>query len=390
VASIWLALPGAVIWPAVLALPWRPWLTGETLDSEQPVNDCDHGEQSVNDCDLSDMTVLIPARNEAETLPVTLAALAQQGRYLEIVVVDDQSSDGTAGVIRHARSAPVRLVSGTSPPPGWSGKLWALEQGRRQVRRPLILLLDADIELRPGIVAALRAKLRRDRLQLVSLMARLRTESLWEKLLIPAFVYFFKLLYPFRLSNDPACARVAAAAGGCILLEARIIEETGAFNSIRGALIDDSALAARVKEKGFATWIGLTHSARSLRRYESLWSVWNMVARSAFTQLRHSALLLLGATAVMLAAYCLPLFALDLGPSTSAVLSLIALGTMMLSYLPTLRFYRLSPAWAFALPLIGTLYLAMTWSSAYHWWIGRGAAWSGRTYSSRPGARFSR
>lgn len=374
-ASIWLALPGVVIWLAILVLPWRPWLIGETLDCEQPVNGFD----------LSDVTALIPARNEADTLPVTLAALARQGTDLEIVVVDDQSQDGTAGVIRHACLAHTCLVSGTALPAGWSGKLWALEQGRWQVRRPLILLLDADIELLPGMVAALRAKLRLDKLQLVSLMAQLRTESLWEKLLMPAFIYFFKLLYPFRLANDPACARVGAAAGGCILVEARVLEEIGAFASIRGELIDDCALAARVKERGFATWIGLSHSARSIRRYESLRPVWSMVARSAFTQLRHSSLLLLGATAVILAACCLPLLALGAGSRASAVLSLIALTAMVLSYLPTLKFYRLSPAWALALPLIGTLYLAMTWSSAYRWWLGRGSAWKGRTYSDKPG-----
>ena len=374
-ASIWLALPGAVIWLVILALPWRPWLIGETLDCEQPVNDAD----------LSDVTAVIPARNEAETLPVTLAALARQGANLEIVVVDDQSQDGTASVIPHSWLTRTRLVSGTAPPAGWSGKLWALEQGRRQVRRPLILLLDADIELCLGMVAALRAKLRRDRLQLVSLMARLRTESLWEKLLVPAFVYFFKLLYPFRLANDPACPHVAAAAGGCILVEARVLEEVGAFTSIRGELIDDCALAARVKAKGFATWIGLTCSVHSIRRYDNLRPVWSMVARSAFTQLRHSSLLLLGVTAAILAGYCLPLLALGAGSPIAAVLSLIALIAMTLSYFPTLKFYRLSPAWALALPLIGLLYLAMTWSSAYHWWVGRGSAWKGRTYSDMRG-----
>jgi hopene-associated glycosyltransferase HpnB len=247
------------------------------------------------------------------------------------------------------------------------------------------LLLDADIALRPGMIGALRAKLRRDRLQLVSLMARLRTVSLWEKLLMPPFVYFFKLLYPFRLANDPGCARVAAAAGGCILLEGRVLEEIGAFASIRGELIDDCALAARVKQKGFATWVGLTRSAHSIRRYESLWPMWNMVARSAFTQLRHSWLLLLGATAAILAAFCLPLLALGADSPIAVVLALTALIAMVFSYLPTLKFYGLSAAWALALPLIGALYLAMTWSSAYRWWVGRGAAWRGRMYSDKPG-----
>jgi hopene-associated glycosyltransferase HpnB len=375
VASIWLALPGALIWLAILTLPWRPWLTGETLDCEQ----------QANDSDLSDITALIPARNEAETLPVTLWALARQGNNLEIVVVDDQSQDGTADVMLYTCPARTRLVSGTPPPAGWSGKLWALEQGRRQAGRALILLLDANIELRPGIVAALRARLRRDELQLVSLMAQLRTQSRWEKLLMPAFVYFFKLLYPFRLANDPACARVAAAAGGCILVEARVLEEIGAFASMRGALIDDCELAARVKERGFTTWVGLTRSAHSIRRYETLRPVWNMVARSAFTQLRHSSVLLLGVTALILAGYCLPLLVLSIGSPVSRVLSLTALIAMMVSYLPTLRFYRLSPAWALALPLIGMLYLAMTWSSAYRWWAGWGSAWKGRTYSNRLG-----
>jgi hopene-associated glycosyltransferase HpnB len=370
-ASLWLALPGAVMWLALLVLPWRPWLIGETLDCEQPLNDFD----------LSDVTVLIPARNEVETLPVTLAALARQGVNLEIVVVDDQSLDGTADVIQHASVAGTRLVSGTPPPRGWSGKLWALEQGRLGVRRPLILLLDADIALRPGMVGALRAKLRRDGLQLVSLMARLRTVSLWEKLLMPPFVYFFKLLYPFALANDPACARVAAAAGGCILLEARVLEKIGAFTSIRSELIDDCALAARIKEKGFTIWIGLTRSVHSIRRYDSLWPVWDMVTRSAFTQLRHSSLFLLVATTAILAAYCLPLLALGVGSPIAVVLALSALIAMVLSYLPTLKFYRLSAAWALALPLIGALYLAMTWSSAYHWWVGRGSAWKGRMYS---------
>jgi hopene-associated glycosyltransferase HpnB len=228
------------MWLALLALPWRPWLIRETLDAEQPRQDSD----------LSDVTALIPARDEADTLPLTIRALARQGDGLQIVVVDDQSQDGTAELVSDVGPTRTRVVPGTPLPAGWKGKLWALEQERRQGETRLILLLDADIELRPGIMAALRAKLQRDKLQFVSLMALLRTESFWEKLLMPAFVYFFKLLYPFRLANDPGCTRMAAAAGGCILLEASVLEQIGGFASLRGALIDDCALAARVKERG--------------------------------------------------------------------------------------------------------------------------------------------
>jgi hopene-associated glycosyltransferase HpnB len=372
-------MPAAAMWFALLALPWRPWRIGEILDCEQ----------AGQDTDLNDVTALIPARDEAETLPLTIRALARQGDRLQIIVVDDQSQDGTATLVSDVGPTRTRIVSGTPLPAGWKGKLWALEQGRRQVETRLILLLDADIELGPGVVAALRAKLQRDKLQFVSLMALLRTESFWEKLLMPAFVYFFKLLYPFRLANDPGYTHVAAAAGGCILLEANVLEQIGGFASLRGALIDDCALAARVKERGCAIWIGLTRSVRSIRRYDRLAPVWNMVARSAFTQLHNSPLRLLGLTAVFFAAYCLPLICL-MGTRTSALLSLTALVAMIVSYLPTLRFYRLSPVWALTMPLIATLYLAMTWSSAYRWWIGKGYAWKGRAYSKDPDSEVCR
>ncbi|HTS53181.1 MAG TPA: glycosyltransferase [Burkholderiales bacterium] len=373
-ATLWLALPAALMWLGVLALPWRPWRMGETLDCSAPAQESD----------LSDVTALVPVRDEADTLVLTIRALARQGDGLQIVVVDDQSQDGSAELVRRASPTRVRVVSGTPLPAGWKGKLWALEQGRGHVTTRRILLLDADIELRPGIIAALRAKLQRDKLQLVSLMALLRTESFWEKLLMPAFVYFFKLLYPFQLANDPGCRRVAAAAGGCILLEAGVLEEIGGFASLRGALIDDCALAARAKQMGFATWLGLSHSVCSMRRYHRLGPVWSMVARSAFTQLHHSPLWLLGLTGVFFAAFWLPLICLCIGTPVSAALSFATLVAMTASYLPTLRFYRLSRLWALAMPLIGTLYLAMTWSSAYQWWLGEGPAWKGRRYPREP------
>jgi hopene-associated glycosyltransferase HpnB len=213
-------------------------------------------------------------------------------------------------------------------------------------------------------------------------MAWLRTESLWERALVPAFVYFFKLLYPFRLANDPKHPAVAAAAGGCILLEAQVLERIGGLASLRGALIDDCTLAARVKAQGFAIWIGLTRSVRSVRRYDTLGPLWSMVARSAFTQLRHSWLLLLAVTAIFVEAFWLPAICLFSAERWPVVLALIALIAMLVSYVPILRFYRLPVVWAAALPIIATLFLAMTWSSAWHWQFGQGPAWKGRKYAT--------
>ena len=248
------------------------------------------------DADLSDITVLIPARNEAEVIGTTLGSLKTQGNDLAIIVVDDRSTDGTATVAKTLGVQNLRLLSGEPLPADWSGKLWALEQGFRHVNTPLTLLIDADIELRPGIVGGLRQKLKENHLHFISLMAQLRMASFWERLLMPAFVYFFKMLYPFRLSNS-SFTRVAAAAGGCILLETRLIEEIGGFEAIRQELIDDCALARRVKSLGYRTWMGLTHSVHSLRSYENLAGIWNMVTRTAFCQLRYSAMLLGGITA---------------------------------------------------------------------------------------------
>lgn len=368
---IWLALPGALIWLSMLVLPWRPWRVREVLDaavtSAKP--------------DLSDVTALIPARNEAETIELTLKALAAQGPGLTTVLVDDQSDDGTAKMARKAATQSLRVISGCALPTGWSGKLWALEQGRVHLNRRLTLLMDADIELQPGVLAALRAKMERDGLHFVSLMAALRMKTFWEKLLLPAFIYFFRLLYPFRLANDPTRRRIAAAAGGCILLETRLIDEIGGFQALRGALIDDCELARRVKALGYRTWVGLTHSVRSLRCYDELAAIWNMVARSAFTQLRYSTLLLLACTGIFVIAFWLPVAGLMFPHTIARWIAVIGLVAMMSSYLPTLRFYGLSGGWAIALPLIGTLYLAMTWTSAVRYWRGKRSRWKGRVYN---------
>lgn len=352
----------------VLALPWQPWSTRESLDAD---NDSAAA-------DLSEVTVLIPARNEAHLIGLTLAGVASQGTGFKVVVIDDESSDNTAAIARASAVANLEVIAAAPLPADWSGKLWALEQGRKRVQTPLILLLDADIVLARGTLSALCRKLATEDLQLVSLMAHLGMASFWERLLLPAFVYFFKLIYPFRLANDPR-SRVAAAAGGCILLNTAILDAVGGFAAVKNALIDDCALAAIIKRAGGKTWLGLTHSARSLRRY-TLADVWKMVARTAYTQLRYSPWLLALCTALLLL-YCeLPAAILVGGSGSLRPLALGAYALLALPYVPTLSYYRLSACWALLLPITAALFLAMTWTSAIRYYHGERSRWKGRSY----------
>jgi len=370
---VWLALPGFLIWSIVVAAPWRPWSTRESLDASGPAGDAD----------LSAVTVLIPARNERGNITRALKSLSMQGRDLKTIVIDDQSTDGTSAAARESGLGHLTLIAGQPPAAGWTGKLWALEQGRRIAATPYLLLLDADIELLPGTLPAMMDKLGAGQLGLVSLMARLRMEGFWEKLLMPAFVYFFKLLYPFRLANSDF-RHLAAAAGGCILIRADVLEQMGGFAALRGELIDDCALANRVKQMRFRTWLGLTHSALSARPYPRLNDVWDMVARTAFTQLRYSAGMLLVCSALLLAAFVLPAVSLFQGEVRTVALATLSLLLMCASYLPVLRYYNLGAAWAVLLPAIGVLFLLMTWTSALRYWFGPGSSWKGRHYP-RPG-----
>jgi hopene-associated glycosyltransferase HpnB len=371
--TLWLALPGLGIWAAVLLVPWRPWSTREALDAVR------HDRNG----DLASVTVLIPARDEAETIAQTIRAAAAQGKNHSIVVIDDQSADGTAARANTAGAEHLIIVPGEPLPPGWTGKLWALEQGRMHAKTPHLLLLDADIELLPGTIAALLDKSVNGNFALVSLMARLRMENVWEKMLMPAFIFFFKLLYPFRLANS-ASPYVAAAAGGCILIRSAILEEIGGFGALRNELIDDCSLARHVKNAGHRTWIGLTHSAISRRRYQRLRSIWTMVARTAYTQLRHSFGLLVLCTALMLAAFVLPVLALLQQDGHTLAAGAAAILLMFASYMPTLRFYELGWWWAAPMPVAGALFLLMTWSSAWRHWRGTGAVWKERSYGGSP------
>jgi len=382
-------------WLCVLVLPHQPHRARERLEADT------HGSD-----DLSGVTAIIPARDEAALIGQTLSALGSQGRGLEVVVVDDQSSDDTRGAAERAakgakgdgsifpenRSVPflrLHIVDGRPLPEGWAGKLWALEQGLAAVDRPYVLLLDADIELKPRTIPALLAKLRERDATLVSLMAELHCETFWERLLCPAFVFFFKLLYPFARSNDAAKA-TAAAAGGCMLVRTDALRQIGGFAAIRGALIDDCTLAAALKRHRPPIWLGLTHSVRSLRVYDSLGDFWSMVARSAFTQLRYSAWRLLLASALMTVTLLAPPAGLAVaavaGDMRLALTAAAAWLAISAAYWPVVSFYRLPAAWAATLPAAAALFLAMTWSSAVRYWRGTRASWKARDYGRSPDA----
>lgn len=372
----WSGAVGGWLWLALLVVPWRPWSTAERLDHAAPQDRLGgaHG-----------LTVLIPARNEAGTIAATLAALAGQGDpALPVIVIDDQSEDETAAVARRAAAAAgltaVTVISGAPLPEGWTGKLWALEQGRGHARTPLLLLLDADITLAPGVAETLRARLEQDGLGLISVMARLRMATMWEKLLIPPFVYFFKLLYPFRLNNG-RCRAVAAAAGGCLLIRADILAAIGGFTAFKTALIDDCTLAALVKRRGYRIWLGLSRLVVSHRPYGGLAAIWAMVARTAYTQLHYRFTLLLLCTVVMATLFWAPVIGVAFGDSPWHRLSAAA-GTMAMavSIVPLLRYYGLNAAWAATLPVSGTLFLMMTWHSAVRYGFGRRSKWKGRSY----------
>jgi hopene-associated glycosyltransferase HpnB len=373
VSTFWLlaCVPGAVIWLIILLLPWRPWSTRERLE----------GDRDSPSPDTHDLTVLIPARNEARQIGRTLVAIREQAPDTAVVLVDDRSDDGTADSARAAGLVNLKVIEGRPMADGWTGKLWALEQGLDEVATPLTLLLDADIELAPGIIAALLDQRRARNLRMVSLMATLETHGFWETLLLPAFVYFFKLLYPFHLSNS-SFRWVAAGAGGCVLVDTGVLREVGAFASLKHELIDDCALAARVKAAGHRIWTGLSHSVVSHRRYDGIGKIWELVARTAYTQLRYSPLLLVGCVAALSWAFLLPVLGLVAGDDTARIASLAAFAAMIATYLPTLRFYRLSALWAVLLPFTGTLYLAMTVNSGWRYYRGIRSSWRGRVYSS--------
>ncbi|MFE7965520.1 glycosyltransferase [Streptomyces cellulosae] len=341
--------------------------------------------------------VVVPARDEAAVLPASLPSLLAQdypGRA-EVFLVDDGSTDGTGDLARElARrrgGLPLTVASPGEPPSGWTGKLWAVRHGMEAARArdpEYLLLTDADIAHAPDSLRRLVTAARTGGFDLVSQMARLRVESVWERLVVPAFVYFFAQLYPFRRISRPG-SRTAAAAGGCVLLRADAAARARIPDAVRHAVIDDVAVARAVKRSGGRIWLGLADGVDSVRPYPRLGDLWRMVSRSAYAQLRHSPLLLAGTVAGLALVYLVPPAAVAVGAAAGSVPCALLGGAAWLvmtgTYVPMLRYYR-QPLWlAPLLPVTAFLYLLMTVDSAVQHRRGRGAAWKGRTYA-RPEA----
>jgi hopene-associated glycosyltransferase HpnB len=333
------------------------------------------------------VVAIVPARDEADVIGDTLGSLLQQdypGAF-RIVLVDDQSGDGTGETaLAKARALGgeerAHIVSGRPRPQGWTGKLWAMQQGMEHAlllgTPDYVLFTDADIMHTSDNLRRLVARAEAGRLVLVSLMAKLYCKSFAEKLLIPAFVFFFDMLFPFAWANDPH-RRIAAAAGGCMLARREALFAAGGIEAIRAEIIDDCALARIMKRQG-PIWLGLTERAASVRPYGDFNEIRRMIARSAYAQLDYSPLLLAGTVLGMILVYAAaPLLAL-FGGGTVRLEGAGAWAAMALAFQPMLRFYRLSPLWGLALPAIGALYTVFTIDSALQFWRGKGGMWKGR------------
>ena len=394
----------AAAWVYLLVAHGAYWLTGQRLPRGATVA----GWSGETGGHWPEVVAVVPARNEADMLPVTLPALLAQdypGEF-RVVLVDDRSQDGTGGIAaelgaKAARDsgAPLTVVAGQPRPDGWAGKVWAMAQGvaattgvaATEPAPPTgyLLFTDADIEWGPGALRELVTAAEGDDRAVVSQMALLRAGTAWERQIVPAFVYFFAQLYPFRRASDPR-SRTAAGAGGCMLVSRAALDNAGGLDRISGALIDDVALATLLKRAGNRCWLGLSTKVRSVCPYPRLASLWHMIARSAYTQLRYSPALLAGTILGLLLLYAAPpagaiawlaVAAGGHGGTTANLAGAAGLAgwtLMTVSYGPMLRFYRLSPLRAPLLPLIALLYAAMTADSARRYYSGRTVSWRGR------------
>jgi hopene-associated glycosyltransferase HpnB len=338
------------------------------------------------------VVAVVPARNEAPTISQAVSSLAKQdypGEF-SIVVVDDHSDDGTAALARQAAEvsgAAQRVTVHAAAPlaPGWTGKLWALHEGMQVAASQsaeFFWFTDADIEHAPDTLRRLVFRAEKNSLDLTSLMVLLQAKTFAERLLIPPFLYFFLMLYPPRWIADPN-ASTAGAAGGCILLRRNVLAPIGGIASIRGEVIDDCALARAVKKSGGRIWMGLTRTSVSLRSYGTFAEIRDMIARTAFTQLRHSFVLLIAALTGLFATYLLAWILFFAYPGEAWLLVDTAIALMTATFLLTVRFYNLSPVWALTLPAAAVFYGYATFLSALRYWLGRGGQWKGRAQALR-------
>jgi hopene-associated glycosyltransferase HpnB len=364
------ALIPVVIWLYLLAGRGMFWAMGERDDAREPAPPAA----------WPSVVAVVPARNEADVIERTLGSLLAQDYpgSLRVILVDDQSSDGTGDEARTLPGADrLTILSGAPRPPGWTGKLWAVSQGVAAAGTPdYVWLTDADIEHTRDNLRHLMARAESGKFVLTSLMVKLHCTSWAEAYLIPAFVFFFDMLFPFGWVNNPK-SKTAAAAGGCMLVGRDALERAGGIEAIHSEIIDDCALGRALKAQG-PIWLGLTERASSIRPYQGLNEIRRMVARSAYAQLGYSPLALIGTFIGMIAVYgAAPLLAIFARDSAQAS-GIMAWAAMTLSFQPILRFYRASPLWGLALPLIGFVYALFTLDSAIQHWRGKGGMWKGR------------
>lgn len=381
--AAWIAITGS----ALLAWLYLAVFHGRFWQADQRLN-----RNKVNPDNAPRITAVIPARNEAETIAETVRALLDQDypQPFPIVVVDDGSDDGTAHAARaaattDAEAARIIVIAGTALPDGWTGKMWAVKQGIEAApESDYLLLTDADIDHVETSLGSLVAHAETTGCRLVSLMVKLHCGTFWERMLIPAFVYFFQKLYPFPWVNDPD-RKEAAAAGGCMLVHRQTLIDAGGIEAIHDAVIDDCALAALIKPFG-PIWLGLAEETASTRVYDELSPIWRMVARTAYVQLDHDPVRLIGTVLGMVWLYLLPVLAFAIGgllcQMPLVVVGGAALVVMMWTYLPTLALYRVSPLWALSLPVAGALYTLMTADSARRHYARAGDQWKGRRYGT--------
>jgi hopene-associated glycosyltransferase HpnB len=331
------------------------------------------------------VVAVVPARNEAELIGPVVTSLLNQSVVMPVILVDDESTDGTADVARYAaekagKADALIVIQGKPLPTGWTGKLWSMHQGIERARAlnlAWLLLVDADVLHGPETIANLSFIALQGEYDLVSFMVKLHCGSLPERLLIPAFVYFFFMLYPPAWIRDNRRS-TAGAAGGCMLVRAETLERAGGLESIRSAVIDDCSLARLLKQHDGRLWMELTDQSLSLRRYETFSHIEHMISRTAFNQLKHSSLLLLGTIAGMVITYLAPPLLLLTRSKLTIFMGAAAWAAMTVTYSTMVRYYRLNPAWALTLPLAALFYLGATIHSALNYWTGRGGDWKGR------------